>query len=144
MIKWERGQYHGVIRDGYRPFDYPDVQADELILKNVNPDTPIDPEGWVGYWMVPNYPVNWIVASVGFEAPDGTGRRTHWLLEFSPLRHLKWTGGTHFNQAKVISTFFRPRNGWTLAYYHEEDYGYGPSSGLYRKIAGRFRKIKKY
>ncbi len=97
-MEWTRGEWanRGYVDSRPRPFDAPDIRATEQLLRNINPQTPIDPEGAVGYWEVPNFTYRPIWAHVTVVTPR---RYATWEVMMVPVRDLKWQGDPNVERA---------------------------------------------
>ena len=88
-IQWTRGEWanFGFLSNRSTP-NQPMVWADAALLTKVNPNTPIDPEGCVGYWEVKNWPNEWQCWRVVVYQPQGDS--TRYSVVLNPLLHLKY------------------------------------------------------
>jgi len=72
------------------------LQVTPQLLRNLNPNTPIDPSGYVAYWMVENF--TW--SPVKCEVVVHTKKYVrHYDLQLVPLRDLKWNGDNNVERA---------------------------------------------
>lgn len=105
-IQWVRGSWanRGYMSDRGTP-DLPMVWADADLLTKINPTTPIDPEGCVGFWEVPNRPNEWQVWQVTVYHGE-PGKSSNYKIVLNPLLHLKWVGGQETSMA-IVGQLFR-------------------------------------
>lgn len=104
-IQWVRGEWanRGYMSSRSTP-DQPMVWADADLLTKINPLTPIDPEGCVGYWEVLNRQNQWQVWRV--TVYHGEGKSTSYKVVLNPLLHLKWVENEITTEA-IIRQLFR-------------------------------------
>jgi len=102
--------------------------SNDPVLEMLHPDTPIDPEGNVGWWMVDNFdPREWYLVRVYTHRESSHPNMWHrirttreYLVELNPLFHLGWhhyrpsTGYRDNVLTGVMVSKFRPREGTEL------------------------------
>jgi hypothetical protein len=145
-IQWVRGEWANRNWDTYsaHPFGKANCLATDDLLRKLNPITPIDPEGYVGYWMVPNFAYQWQLYSVVVSTPQEFGESTAgWFVELNPLLHLKYTPNTLVVDA-VMKQLFRLRAGQTYAIRIESHSEVGTARKPYGPLQYRFRKTKRW
>ena len=105
-IQWVRGSWanRGYMTSRSTP-DLPMAQATADLLTKLNPNTPIDPEGYVGFWEVPNRPNEWQVWQVTVYHGE-PGKSSNYKVVLNPLLHLKWVDRQDTSMA-IISQLFR-------------------------------------
>jgi hypothetical protein len=81
------------------------VQATTDLLTKLNPNTPIDPEGYVGFWEVANRPNEWQCWRVTIYQYE-PGKSSTYRIVLNPLLHLKWVERQETSMA-IISQLFR-------------------------------------
>lgn len=105
-IQWTRGSWanRGYMSSLSTP-DQPMVWADEDLLTKLNPNTPIDPEGCVGYWEVLNWRNEWQCWQVTVYHGE-PGKSSNYKVVLNPLLHLKWVERQETSMA-IIGQLFR-------------------------------------
>lgn len=105
-IQWSRGSWanYGYMTNRSTP-DLPMVWADADLLTKLNPNTPIDPEGCVGFWEVPNRPNEWQIWHVTVYHGE-PGKSSSYKVVLNPLLHLKWMERQETSMA-IIGQLFR-------------------------------------
>ena len=105
-INWVRGSWanRGYMSSRGTP-DLPMVWADTDLLTKINPITPIDPEGCVGFWEVPNRPNEWQCWQVTVYHGE-PGKSSNYKVVLNPLLHLKWVERQETSMA-IIGQLFR-------------------------------------
>lgn len=149
-IQWVRGEWANRNWDTYsaHPFGKANCLATDDLLRKLNPTTPIDPEGYVGYWMVPNFPYEWqlysvvistpVLATQGFEYTS-----VAWMVELNPLIHLRYTPDSMVIDT-VMKQLFRLRARQTYSIRIEAHSAVGVVRKPYGPLEHRFRKTKRW
>lgn len=134
-VKWVPGEWTNRAhdkQDGRHGHTVKLSGPNDPLLRMIHPDTPIDPEGYVGWWMVDNWdPTVWYIyrifthrkfvinKSMGYH-----GRVTkEWLVEIQPFHHIGWNwywspeGYQQDLLTAVMCSKFRVREGTEITGY---------------------------
>jgi hypothetical protein len=97
-IEWKQGEWRNetFVNNRLPPIGGPMLQVTPQLLRNLNPNTPIDPDGYIAYWMVDNFPWKPVKCEVVVHTKKYV---RYYDLEMIPLRDLKWNGDSNVERA---------------------------------------------